>query len=421
MNAAPSLFTSVQDRAAQVAMLLLFAMPPLAVVVPLSLAPLLALLFVAALVWHWPIKTDPWRRLKPVLATLGLVVAYALISVVWSLEALPTLKNALVLGVSCLGGLFVAAMMAGLPDRQADRLLSGFLWSCLLTLTFCLFVVVFPAVALATINTLRPETFPPGTVIEKWISRGVIVILLAAPALLLASWRRNWRIRSAILATLLILVSLLGISLATMLALAAVIGVSLVVWRFQRPAVLGLAALMTLWTLGSLVLFASLPTGQVMWQELRGKIPFSSHHRLVIWRFSAEMALHKPLLGWGFDAARRIPGGEDKIVIVGGIGADGQEFVVGEQLMPLHPHSAAMQWWLELGFAGVSLMLAFILALMRHVVRSVPDRLSQAVAFGGIAAVFAVANVSFGFWQNWWLASLWLIAGLYGISLKHRD
>jgi O-antigen ligase len=128
-------------------------------------------------------------------------------------------------------------------------------------------------------------------------------------------------------------------------------------------------------------------------------LPGSTHHRLVIWRFTAERIAERPFLGWGFDGSRSVPGGDE-------------DLGVGETALPLHPHNAALQWWLELGLPGAAIGAAFLLALVRAIVRDLPDRPSAAAALGLLVSGTVVANVSYGIWQGWWLAALALSAAL---------
>ena len=85
-------------------------------------------------------------------------------------------------------------------------------------------------------------------------------------------------------------------------------------------------------------------------------IKLSAGHRLLIWSFAGDRIAERPLAGWGLDSARAIPGGKDPIR-------------PGQSWMPLHPHNAALQLWLELGVPGTvpfALMVAVVwMALAR--------------------------------------------------------
>lgn len=125
----------------------------------------------------------------------------------------------------------------------------------------------------------------------------------------------------------------------------------------------------------------------------------SVQHRLQIWSFVVDRANERPLAGWGLDASRRIPGGHVNTSL-------------GEERLPLHPHNAILQVWLELGVPGV-ILLALIVGCVAMVPRREPDSAKvAAVRAGMIMSTMTVACLAFGVWQNWWVASLWLTAAL---------
>jgi O-antigen ligase len=116
-------------------------------------------------------------------------------------------------------------------------------------------------------------------------------------------------------------------------------------------------------------------------------------HRLYIWDFAGKRIAERPLLGWGLDAARAIPGGRDEIK-------------PGRQLMPLHPHDAALQVWLELGLPGAALAAALLFWLWCRLATAAWPRLYAAACGGSLTAAGAVLSAGGGVWQEWWLATL---------------
>ena len=137
----------------------------------------------------------------------------------------------------------------------------------------------------------------------------------------------------------------------------------------------------------------------------------SMHHRLAIWHFAAERTAEKPLFGWGFNAARSIPGGEVTIGIYRPMPTgELASAPFYEQMMPLHPHNAALHVWMELGLVGAAL-LCVVLWLLVERCRAFPAAgLARPCTLATLAAGFVVANMSFGFWQSWWQSTLWIAA-----------
>ncbi len=120
----------------------------------------------------------------------------------------------------------------------------------------------------------------------------------------------------------------------------------------------------------------------------------SAGHRLLIWSFVGNRIAEHPILGWGLDSSRAIPGGG--IVIR----------PPGETWLPLHPHNAALQVWLELGAVGVLPFVALLALLWYRVAGAGWPRLYAAAAAGGLTAALTIGFLSYGVWQEWWLGTL---------------
>ena len=136
-------------------------------------------------------------------------------------------------------------------------------------------------------------------------------------------------------------------------------------------------------------------------------IPSSANHRFRTWQFTAERIAEKPLLGWGMDSARHVPGGEVDVPVWYHYD-DGRVEQYVERLMPLHPHNWFLQIWVELGAVGAFLMTA-IIVLALHWIGSVGrSRAQTALLFGQAIAIISTASLSFGAWQNWWLGTIFL-------------
>ncbi|MEM9966230.1 MAG: O-antigen ligase family protein [Asticcacaulis sp.] len=130
--------------------------------------------------------------------------------------------------------------------------------------------------------------------------------------------------------------------------------------------------------------------------------PPSWDARIDIWQFAAERLFEKPLLGWGFNSSRTF-GGEN---------------------IPLHPHNMPIQVGLELGYVGVVILAVFWGYLILRIgrggaeatgvnLRELQSLDSPAVAvevdtrpyaLATASAFFTIACLSFGIWQEWWLA-----------------
>jgi O-antigen ligase len=104
--------------------------------------------------------------------------------------------------------------------------------------------------------------------------------------------------------------------------------------------------------------------------------------RLDIWRFAGERIREHPFFGWGLDAARTF-----------------------SPNIPLHTHDAAMQIWLELGAVGAILACLFWCWIVRQIDRVEDyDRPLAAACAAAASAYLTIGALSFGVWQDWWLA-----------------
>jgi O-antigen ligase len=119
----------------------------------------------------------------------------------------------------------------------------------------------------------------------------------------------------------------------------------------------------------------------------------SAAHRLLIWSFSGDHIAERPLLGWGLDSSRAIPGGN-------------QEVRPGQNWLPLHPHDAALQVWLELGAPGAALFALLVALFWLRLDRLPGPRLYAAAAGGSLTAALAPLFAAYGVWQEWWIGTL---------------
>ncbi len=151
------------------------------------------------------------------------------------------------------------------------------------------------------------------------------------------------------------------------------------------------------------------------------RLPGSAVHRMMIWDFTAARIAERPLLGWGMEASRAIPGARaqpdaealDRMRVTDP--ALRRWFAEPHvQILPLHPHNGALQVWLELGAVGAAI--AALLAWFLGVAAARAP--SPAAAAGALASGAVTAMLSFGAWQAWWVAAMLLAvavsAGLPG-------
>ena len=135
-------------------------------------------------------------------------------------------------------------------------------------------------------------------------------------------------------------------------------------------------------------------------------VKLSAGHRLLIWSFAGDRIAEQPLAGWGLDSSRAIPGGEDLIR-------------AGEIWLPLHPHNAPLQLWLELGVPG-AVFFALVIALAWWALAEAHwPPLFFAAAGGSLTTAFVGCFATYGIWQEWWLGTLWFSLFLVSV-MAHK-
>jgi exopolysaccharide production protein ExoQ len=368
-----------------------FAVAPIAALAPNGLALLLAVVGIAVAAF------EPARlRLAQVplvpKAAVATLLGWALISCLWAIDAAEALGGlARVVPAAFLGLVVLDKCLAldeGTRARIERALLMGF-WLALVLLA----VEMASQAAFGLYDSLYARLIGPIAATESFLNRPktVLALLLPLTAFIAARRRGGWAAFATV--ALCAPVFAFGESMAAALtlptaALAAAFG------RFGgKRAPLLLAAL-----IGGAVLAAPLLPHAAALEKLgeRRDVTVSIFHRAVIWGFVADRIAEKPTFGWGMHASRNMPDGHFKITEMA-------------ETIPLHPHNAPLQIWLELGAVG-AIAAALLLAWLARKTSGPPQQ--QAVLVATLVTAVMIASLSYGIWQGWWFATLWLLAAL---------
>jgi exopolysaccharide production protein ExoQ len=362
-------------------------LPPLLALVPRGAAPLAAVagLCAAGLIaaTRRPGDLAAWRYPA---ALLGALLLWGALSAAWAPDPWRSLGLTLRLAGSFAGGLALAAAASRVaaPGRLALCLLAGTGLAILLA-AFDL----ASSGGLSGYVTERPFAAPRLNQIAVWLA----VLLLPCAALLVG--RGRVLLALAVAAAMTGTVYLLDGTAAKTALAVSLPAAALLYWRRALVARVA-AALLMLFVLTAPVTLP-LPAQSPAVFATVDAFKDSAGHRLLIWSFAGERIAQRPLLGWGLDAARAIPGGKDEIR-------------PGQSWMPLHPHNAPLQLWLELGAPGALLLGLFIWWLWRRIAEARWPPLYAAASGGALTAMLAVAFAGWGIWQEWWLATLGMAA-----------
>lgn len=381
--------------------------PGMMLFVPLGAAPAIVIStpLSLALFWRHHGARPGWALSKGQTLLLGAAILWSFISIFgWGLDLERPLRTwGSLTGLALLAPpLVTRARLLGKAERDFVRMALAVGVSIGMTTAFlCTYVPM-----------LDPAYAPDFDPFRRFISRGVIInTLLLGPALV-ALWHMGYRRWALALLALAIPTAFGAHPLSAKLALVAISAVFLLAWILPRlTAVAAIATLVA--GMAAFPLLSQLPAPQQTVEQWPW-LPNSAHHRLTIWNFTAKNIIEHPIRGWGLDASRSIPGAEDLNSIWFPYKdeqrpRDRDRYEVLEQNLPLHPHSAAGQIWLELGLVGVAAITA-LLGLTIWRMKKFGHKADSAMAIATISATFLVANVSFGLWQSWWQASMWLVA-----------
>jgi O-antigen ligase len=353
---------------------------------PRGAAPLVA---VAGLCAFGAIAANPlrnWGALRVPAALLALLLLWGGLSALWAIEPPHSLIKEL-----RLAGLFAAAIALAAAARSiadAWRLAVLAIAGTALALAVALIDFATSGGLSGMVNT-RPFSPTRLNQIAVWLA----IMVLPLTAFLWGRGRRLLGIATAfaIGATVFLLD---GTTAKSAVLLSLPIAMLLYWWRrviAQIAAALSVAAVLAAPL--TLPLLADDP--QVIREA--DTVKTSLAHRFYIWDFAGKRIAERPLLGWGLDSSRSIPGGKELIR-------------TNQERLPLHPHDAALQVWLELGLPGAALSALLLGWLWLRLAAVAWPRLYAAAAGGSLAAASAVMSAGWGVWQEWWIATLSLAA-----------
>jgi O-antigen ligase len=380
-------------------------LPALGFLAPLGIAPLLTIVAVGLIIVEPRSRlrlAQPFRSLAILLALLAL---WGALSATWSTIPSHSLFEGGRLALLSASGIIVASAGLALDPPAAAKIGRASLVGLVLGIIVALaeFVGDFPIHRALSGIADRAYYF-------SVLDRGAVVLAVIC-----------WiAIRDLILRR-----SFTGVALvfvATLFTLAQLISLSALVGFLFATAIFALAwwqprLIAMVFAIGFAALTVTLPlihptSRSIIWLSnmapwLRG----SALHRLIIWRFASDRAAEHPFLGWGMDAARALPQGSMDIRDYMQLPPD---FLLGHlngAVMPLHPHDAILQWWLELGIIGAMLGLAiFAWTVWRAGAWQNSPPVVQAAGLAVIAAALPPLLLDFGVWQAWWQSTLWFAA-----------
>ena len=387
-----------------------FLLLPVSVVQPLWVAILAALASLAgvadlALARRWP------RTGRLLAGLVAAVVIWGALSALWSIDPARSLDQALRLAFIGAGAWVLLSLAQDLDNASRRRvetfLMAGFAFG----VAFIAFEILTGGAFQGALHDFEKNPVKNLFFLNRASSVGAIAVWAAV----IPIWRR-FGAGVAIGAVVVTFFALKGLQPDTSLLAMIVAGAIFVVaWFAPRIAAGALIAALCAITAGAPFLFRVNAWFTQTLVDL-GLAEFSLSHRLAIWHFASQRTDARPLLGWGLDASRNIGTGS----VVGVKDAPGLSARAAEAL-PLHPHNATLQVWLELGLVGTALVTALVVVAILAIVARVQAPMERAAALAMTASALVIAELSFGIWQGWWLSTLWLLAIVMVVLVAPRD
>jgi O-antigen ligase len=351
--------------------------PLLAWLSPISFAPVLGL---AGLLCLPALRIAPQER--PLAIVLLLASAWASLSTLWSPHR-PALEDSVALKLFLQIPLYWAAWCGA---RRADpvrrRLALRVLAWGLAAYGVVLLIEAFTGGALylglrqAIGDPIRPDLG------RKNVAQGSFVLALLWPVAAAAGARAGAPRALAIpmaLGTAILASRFLSDAPTIAVGLAILAGAVAWIWPRSAPPVMGVA------TAAGIII---MPLVFLLMAGLgvRLSLPLSWAERMSYWMYATAQIGAHPWRGWGLDASRAF-----------------------SPHIQLHPHNGPLQLWLELGLLGAVLAGLVWIFAFRRLARD--ERSLLAAATVGSAAVYVFFGlISFGVWQEWWLALGALVA-----------
>ncbi len=368
-----------------------------------------ALAFVA---WLWAERRMPDINMT-LAATVGFLILYGILSAIWAIDPISSLRLALRLFLLSAAGLVLCGIVGTLTSEQR-RFIARFAFSGAVFAMILMYVDVLGD-GVIQLNILHEDRADYGRTVS--LLTLIVWALIAQPEL----HTRPILAAGAVVIVAGILFQTPGF--AAKVAMLTGLITLFAAWRFRahfNKIVFALIAIVFL--LGPTLArkfdqpgyYRPLIAAESEFAQSRWAVAFA--HRLHISGYTATRTLEHPIFGWGLDASRKIPGGAESIKAedLGFIQSDLSNNVAGwlgrgtAVHLPLHPHNTPLQIWLELGLLGALISCGFVIYLVRAAAQ---HRHPAGLAL--CLSALVIANFSYGAWQSWWLSGLWLVSALY--------
>ncbi len=389
---------------------------PVAILAPKGLAPTFVLAVLGTAVLHFAAKLSSPPVSKIIAGWLALIVIWGGASFFWSVSGDDTLALLPGLAGTMLGGLFLVTLWSRSEASEQETIIRFLLAAYFAGLAFTAYeyfseIQIIRFLRLILLNQ-EIELFRTYT---NFLNGGsTLFVLLLFPVFHVIRQSNKGASWIAVAATVSVVFLAGGFAFKAALLLGgAVYLFGAYSTKWMTRLVFGVVVV---GALAAPAIPAAFPDVKVAAREWK-QLPDSFFTRLFIWQSTNKLIAEAPILGNGLNSARSFYSDKDSVVAFDIPRPWGGERIL--QPIPLHTHNGVLQIWLELGLVGVVLFVGFLLSVLQTANSRIESPPTIRMIYATFVTALTIFCLSYGAWQSWWLASLWL-TGLIVVIVSQR-
>ena len=355
-------------------------------------------------------------------AGLAVLLVWSLLSSFWSVDMMLSLKLIAPLAALLAIGLFAMSFQPQDQIQIQNFLMAGFI----LAIALLIFEASTGNWLTRTGRSLQwveiYDGYSSGYNVDAILKNGVVILTLLIWPTVGILWRRkmllipislliallllavNYNAKTSILALFTGIISITAAHFSNRFT-ARILAIAFVIGMMATPFLTGL-------------FLTSSDNQKILRYAKSINLPSSAVNRLITWKFVVKNIGEKPVLGWGGNSSKSIPGGNDKYILRD-MSTDGKGAIVFKDFyLPLHPHNSPLQIWLELGGVGAIIVALFGGILLWRIGGNTGPENPWLI--GTTVAILMFSLLSFGVWQNWWIAAQFLTLISIFAAMKER-
>lgn len=384
-----------------------FLFLPLALFAPKALALLFVIAAVLVFVLTFDICLIRSIIRRPITLIFAVFLAFGALSTVWSIEPTASIVAALRLSMTFFSGLYLAHVLPRLEISERETFNRGIFFGGVLGLSLILFEFATDALLAREIWKAKGMVINLNVDPMRALNAGMAVVPLYIWPWAVAVKKRYGSL--AMVGALLIGLVMIYFSSAETPIFAYVVGIVVAALTLLSRKIM-LATMATVSVIGIALapLVPSVLPDPYTEAHTYPMLSRSAVHRLAIWRTAVEHISKDPLFGIGLDGTRYLYNNSDKITRYYSADGAGMKWENKAEPIPLHAHNGILQIWLELGGIGAMIFTGIMLTVMWHIRQVLENGVVTAAYLAMLASGTIIFSISFGPWQSWWQATIWL-------------